>query len=115
VTYDEAYERVDKGERFEDPGILRLVGVFGWSIAHIQAQRCWITEDPKILSLAYKRTAGVTVAHLQAHRGWTTLDPNILSLVTMNGETVLDRMLRRGWKPQTEEEKLVVFTVKAGS
>jgi len=32
-----------------------------------------------------------------------------------DGETVLDIMLRNGWEPKTEEEKLIVFTVKAGA
>jgi len=86
VTFDEAWERLDKGERFEDPEILKLINA-----------------------------SGCTIAHSQAWRGWTTLDPDILSLGYKYGcrETVLDIMLKRGWEPQTEEEKLIVFTVKA--
>jgi len=84
--YREAMERVYEGERFEDPEILGLSDSLGW-----------------------------TIAHNQAYRGWTTLDPNILSLADKDGDTVLDVMLKRGWEPQTEEEKLVVFTVKAGA
>jgi len=87
MTLREAWDRVDKGERFEDPEILRLTDSFGW-----------------------------TIAHMQAVKGWTTLDPDILSLMdSRDGETVLDRMMWEGWKPQTEEEKLIVFTVKAGA
>jgi len=86
VTWKEALDSVIVGERFEDPEILRLAGIFGWSIALEQA-----------------------------YRGWTTLDPDILSLVDNYGKTVLDVMLREGWEPQTEEEKLIVFTVKAGA
>jgi len=86
VTLKEAFERVLSGERFEDPEILKLASPNGWSVAHEQA---W--------------------------RGWTTLDPNILSLTRVDGLTVLDVMLDWGWEPETEEEKLVVFTVKAGA
>jgi hypothetical protein len=86
VTWQEAWGRIVEGERFEDPETLRLADSFGWS-----------------------------VAHLQARRGWTTLDPNILSLADKYGDTVLDRMMGEGWEPKTEEEKLIVFTVKAGS
>jgi len=116
VTYDEAFERVRKGERFENPEILKLANISGWisgwTIAHAQAYRGWTTEDPDILKLAYNN--GRTVAHVQAESGWTTEDPDILSLKEKNGETVLDIMLSNGWLPQTEEEKLIVFTVKAG-
>jgi hypothetical protein len=181
MTFDEAWERVDKGERFEDPGILMLSDEDGWTIAHIQARRGWTTMDPDILSLVSRRKGtvldvmltygwkpqteeeklvvftvkagsppsesggmpyyyeilnrvdegeerfedletlklvdkeGWTIAHWQAHYGWTTLDPDILSLVTNEGETVLDIMLAEGWEPKTEEEKLIVCTVKAGS
>jgi len=87
MTYGEAYERVRKGERFEDLEILRVTRIYdGWSVAHSQALK-----------------------------GWTTLDPDILSLRGGDGETVLDVMLEEGWEPKTEEEKLVVFTVKAGA
>jgi len=114
MTYDEAWERVDKGERFEDPDILKLANNNGGTIAHAQAYRDWTTEDPDILRLT--DSFGWTVAHLQARRGWTTLDPDILSLRDEGGTTVLDILLRYGnWKPQTEEEKLIVFTVKAGA
>jgi len=87
MTWKEAWDRVFKGERFKDPEILRLVCVFGW-----------------------------TIAYLQTRQGWTTLDPDILSLTnSRDGKTVLDGMLNYGWKPQTEGEKLIVFTVKAGA
>jgi len=86
MTYGEAWGRVADGEKFEDPEILGLSDSLGW-----------------------------TIAHNQAYRGWTTLDPNILSLTRVDGLTVLDVMLDRGWEPKTEEEKLIVFTVKAGS
>jgi len=85
MTWQEAWGRVVEGERFEDPETLRLASINGWS-----------------------------VAHEQAFRGWTTLDPDILSLLDKYGRTVLDVMLLEGWEPQTEEEKLIVFTVKAG-
>jgi len=85
VTLKEAFERVLSGERFDDTDILSLANSSGW-----------------------------TIAHSQACRGWTTLDLDILSLTGRDGETVLDVMLRYGWKPKTEEEKLIVFTVKAG-
>jgi len=93
VNYKEALKRVDEGEIFKDPTILRLAHSSGWSIAHVQALRGWTTLDPDILSLEERflpRGVGV-------------------------GGTVLDVMLRYGWKPETEEEKLVVFTVKAGA
>jgi len=86
VTYGGAWGRVADGEKFEDPEILRLSDSLGW-----------------------------TIAHVQANRGWTTLDPDILSLTRVDGLTVLDVMLDRGWLPQTEEEKLIVFTVRAGA
>jgi len=113
MTYEEARDRVDKGERFEDPDILRLVGTYGWTIAHMQILSGWTTKDPNILKLTGKN--GVTIAHIQALQGRTTLDPYILSLTTGGGVTVLDVMLLEGWKPKTEEEKLIVFTVKAGA
>jgi len=111
MTWGEALVKIQKGERFEDPDILRLADFFGWSVAHAQACRVWTTEDPSILKLTTDN--GWTVSHEQARRGWTTLDPYILSLTDTYGKTVLDIMLSEGWEPKTEEEKLVVFTVKA--
>jgi len=99
VTLKEAFERVLSGERFEDPEILKLASLNGWSVAHEQAWRGWTTLDPDILSLLESPTP----------------DPsNPLSSVE-KARTVLDVMLLDGWEPQTEEEKLIVFTVKAGT
>ena len=86
MTFIKALKIVQEGEIFEDPNILSLRSIRGW-----------------------------TIAHSQAYRGWTTLDPNILSLRDGDGETVLDIMLNVGWEPKTEEEKLIVFAVKAGA
>jgi len=85
MNYEEAWNRVADGERFEDPDILGLTDSLGW-----------------------------TVAHSQARWGGVILNPDILSLKSGGGLTVLDIMLEKGWEPQTEEEKLLVFTVKAG-
>jgi len=113
MTFEEAWERVDKGAKFEDPEILKMANSHGWTIAHAQACRVWITEDPDILKLT--TDDGWTVAHVQACEDWTTLNPYSLSLADRYGETVLDIMLSKGWKPETEEEKLIVFTVKVGT
>jgi len=87
MTFFKALKRVQEGEIFEDPNILNLRSGRGW-----------------------------TIAHSQAYRGWTTLDPNILSLRDDGRTTVLDILLRYGnWEPQTEEERLIVFAVKAGA
>jgi len=86
MTCEEAYGRVLRGESFTDKEIQKLDNLRGWNIAHEQA-----------------------------YRGWTTLDPDILSLKNGCGSTVLDIMLKKGWEPKTEEEKLIVFTVKAGA
>jgi len=113
ITYEEVLERVRKGERFEDPEILMLADATGWAVAHTQICRGWTTEDPEILKLF--GDDGWSLAHHQASKDWTTLDPDILSLKRKNGQaTVLDIMSFRGWEPKTEEEKLIVFTVKAG-
>jgi len=110
MNYREAIERVYEGERFEDPEILKLTPSNTRTEGPPHPRRP-PTNPVEILSWAL--ASAITIAHEQARRGWTTLDPDILSLTTTYGETVLDGMLSNGWKPQTEEEKLIVFTVKA--
>ena len=102
MTWKEDIDRVKRGERFEDPEILAK-GSLG------KEGESYVEENG---TLVYP---GASIAHVQASLGWTTLDPDILSLKDIYGRTVLDRMIRRGWKPKTEEEKLVIFTVKAGA
>jgi len=105
VTLKEAFERVISGERFEDPEILKLASPNGWSVAHEQAWRGWTTLDPDILSLLESPTPDP---------GNPLLEGVPLSSVE-KARTVLDVMLLEGWEPKTEEEKLIVFTVKAGA
>jgi len=102
MTWGEALVKIQKGERFEDPEIL---------MRGSRGRR----EEPYVGENGIVVYPGTSIAHIQARRGWTTLDPDILSLEGIYDATVLDVMLAQGWEPQTEEEKLIVFTVKAGT
>ena len=66
-------------------------------------------EDPKILKLANKW--GNTVAHRQTDEGWTTEDPEILKLVNKYGWTVASIQIENGWKPKTKEAKTTIFVL----
>jgi len=68
-----------------------------WRQVYRRVTKGEIFEDPDILRLA--NNIGLTIAHTQA---------------CGDNRTVLDFMLKNGWEPKTEEEKLIVFTVKAG-
>lgn len=58
-TYLNAYQRITKGEFFEDKSVLKLCDEFGWSIAHIQAHRGWDCDEKDILNLVDKNGKSV--------------------------------------------------------
>ncbi|BAI81768.1 hypothetical protein DEFDS_P147 (plasmid) [Deferribacter desulfuricans SSM1] len=94
MTYEEAYKEIKQGHFFEDKEVLKISDSFGWTIAHIQANRYWTTDDKEILKLADKK--GWSVAHEQAINGWTTEDKEILRLADKTGLTVAHILASRG-------------------
>ncbi|BAI81821.1 hypothetical protein DEFDS_P201 (plasmid) [Deferribacter desulfuricans SSM1] len=126
MTFEEALEKIKQRHFFEDKNILKLKGNYlnltiahiqankgwttndkeillladdnGWTVAHEQAKHGWITNDIEIITLKDKKE-GWTVAHLQARYGWRTDDIKILKLKTKYGDSVAHEQAERGWIP----------------
>jgi len=93
-----AHVQAERGWTTEDPDILQLHNNVGWTVAHYQVGEGWTTEDPDILRL--HNNFGWTVAHDQACSGWTTEDPVIRKLKDEKGRTVESIQKKKGWKPK---------------
>lgn len=85
----EKLKEIKKTEAFTDDPVLLKVSTYNdVTIAHVQAEEGWATEDKEILMLA--DSTGWTVAHEQACHGWETNDPEILRLTDKQGISVQD-------------------------
>lgn len=109
-----AHIQVDKGWITNDLEILKLVDINGNSVAHYQADKGWITNNPEILKLA--NIWGWTVAHVQSNHGWVTEDPEILNLSTSEsgGLTVEYIQAKYRWATQELSPELEKVLISIG-
>ena len=96
-SFNIVYKQIFGGPNFiEDSQLLKMVkSETGETIAHIQAQHGWITNDKEMLVL--KDNTGWTVAHEVSMRGNRITDKEILKLTDNQGTTVLEIQVLHNW------------------
>ncbi len=96
-SFNIIYEKIFKKPIFtKDKELLKIVKLeTGETIAHIQAQHDWKTNDKEILEL--KDNTGWTVAHEISMRGYKITDREILKLVDNEGTTVAEIQALHNW------------------
>jgi len=74
TSYGQALRNIPNGEFTEDPEVLKLATIEGWTVAHLQALEGWRTENPEILAITADNNWTVAQAMedyiwLEAHKG----------------------------------------------
>ena len=97
ITYEQFLEHlqdpslIPKNRFTNKIELLRLKNEMGWTIAHAQSRRGWITDNKDILK--WKTIQGYSVAHCQAFHGnvFTTQEINKIST-------------KKGWLQQVQNQ-----------
>lgn len=99
--YREVKESILRGYVYKYDIVLLLYNTYKEGpIIIYQVKRKIFTENKQILKWWYKDK---TIAHIQVEYGWKTEDKEILCIVDTYGDTVAHYQARRGWTTTNEE------------
>ncbi len=109
-NFNKIYEKIFKKPNFiRDKELLKIVKPeTGETIAHIQAQNGWVTNDLEILEL--KDNTGWTVAHEISMRGHRIIYKEILKLTDNKGTRVAEIQALNKWF--NDEEDILVLPAR---